>query len=90
MVTIVAKITLFFRVEYRQVPPFFFDSNGGNGGEKNANNFGHDHYCIFGQKPTSPIAVSLWGNGYGGSWLLAIFTCCCCGFLWCREVYFSS
>ena len=59
MVTIVAKIMLFFRVEYRQVPPFFFDSNGGNGGKKNVNNFGHDRYYIIGQRPTFPLAVSL-------------------------------
>ena len=59
MVTIVAKIMSIFRVEYRKVPPFFFDSNGGNGDKKNVNNFGHDRYYIFGPKPTFPVAVSL-------------------------------
>ena len=59
MVTIVAKIMLFFRSEYRQVPPLFFDSNGGNGDKKNVNNFGHDRYYIFGPKPAFAVAVSL-------------------------------
>ena len=57
MVTIVAKIMLIFRVEYRQVPPFFFLIQ--MGGKKNVNNFGHDRYYIFGQRPTFPLAVSL-------------------------------
>ena len=48
MATIVAKITQISRSEYREVLRIFFDSNGGNGGKKNVNNFGQGRYCIFG------------------------------------------
>ena len=59
MVTIVAKIMLFSWSEYRQVPPLFFDSNGGEWGQKNVNNCGHDRYYIFGLKLAFAVAVSL-------------------------------
>ena len=54
MATMLAKITQISRSEYRELLRIFFDSNGGSGGKKNVNNFGHHRYCIFGKNPLSP------------------------------------
>ena len=59
MATMLAKIIKIPRTEYRPIPPLFPDSNGGNGGGKNVNNFGHHRYCIFAKKFTFSVAVSL-------------------------------
>ena len=59
MATIVAKIIKVPRSEYRPLSPLFSDSNGGNGGGENVNNYGHHRYCILGQKFTFPVAVSI-------------------------------
>ena len=48
MATMVAKITQSSQLEYRRIPHFLLDSNGGRGGQKKVNNYGHDRYFILG------------------------------------------